>query len=302
MPALRLPYLLLTLTALIWGGNAIAGKFAVGHVSPMILTMSRWAIAFAILGTIAQSKIRQDWPIIRKNWLYLLLMGGGGYTIFNYCLYSALQYIPAITAALEQSAMPLVVFAINFVFYKSGIKSLQIVGFTLTVIGVLVIISSGKPFEFITSSGEGFNRGDMFMLVSILAYGAYTAALRSKPDMHWQSFLASLIFAAFLVATIGAVAETMAGNAVFPTTTQGITVILYAAIFPSLVSQGLFINGNEAIGSSRAALFINLVPVFAALLAVLLLGELLHWYHAIAFILVIGGIVIAERFSEKSKR
>ena len=295
MALLKNPYLLLTFTAFIWGGNAIAGKYAIGHISPMVLTLSRWTIALVLISTIARHHIREDWPVVKKNWLYLLIMGGGGYTVFNFSLYSALQYIPAIHVALEQSAMPLVIFAINYFFYKSGIRWLQIVGFSLTIIGVLVIISSGEPLAFLAHNKQGLNRGDMFMLLGVIIYGTYTAALRSKPKMHWQSFLASLIFSAFLVAVIGAVIEIQLGNAIFPTTSQGVLVVFYTALFPSLLAQALYIRGNEALGANRAGLFINLVPVFTALLAVLLLGEHLHWYHAIAFILVVGGIMLADR-------
>ncbi|MEE9313402.1 MAG: DMT family transporter [Rhizobiaceae bacterium] len=292
---LRNPFLLLTITTLVWGGNAVAGKFAVGHISPMILTASRWTVALSVILLIAHKNIKKDWPIIRKNWLYLLLMGGFGFTAFNFCLYSAVHYISAINVALEQSAMPLVIFVLNFTFYKTGIKWVQIIGFSITLIGVLVTISMGDPLGFIQAKGEGINRGDLFMLIGALFYGGYTVALRSKPEMHWQSFLASLAFAALLFSIVGAAFETAQGNAIYPTSIQGFMVVIYTGVFPSLVSQAFYIKGNEALGANVAGLFINLVPVFAALLAVLLLGEQLHWYHVISFGLVMGGILLAQR-------
>ncbi|MEE9375188.1 MAG: DMT family transporter [Rhizobiaceae bacterium] len=295
MTLLRNPFLLLTITTLIWGGNAVAGKFAVGHISPMMLTACRWTLALTVIGLIAQDKIRQDWATIRENWLYLLLMGGFGFTAFNFCLYSAVHYISAINVALEQSALPLVIFILNLVFYKIGIRWLQVVGFSITLIGVLVTISLGDPIGFIMAPGDGINRGDLFMLLGALFYGGYTVALRSKPDMHWQSFLAGLSIAALLFALIGAAFEISQGNTIYPTTSQAYFVILYTGLFPSLLAQALFIKGNEFLGANIAGLFINLVPVFAALLAVLLLGEQLHWYHAIAFILVMSGIMLAQR-------
>lgn len=292
---LRAPHLLLAVTAFIWGGNAVAGKFAVGHVSPMILTAGRWAIALLIIGVFAHHQIRQDWVTIRKNWIYLFLMGGIGYSAFNFFLYSGLQYISAIHAALEQSAMPLVIFLLNYVIYRTGISWLQIAGFLLTLIGVVLVVSEGDPIALIQSGGEGISRGDWFMLAAALCYGGYSVALRSKPDMHWQSFLASLVAGAFVFALVGAGFEHQAGQAQFPATAQGLLVVLYAGIFPSLVSQGLFIKGVEALGANTAGLYINLVPVFAAILAVLLLGEALHLYHALAFVLVMSGIMIAQK-------
>jgi len=295
LPLYRNPHLLLALTTFIWSGNAIAGKFAIGHVSPMMLTMSRWAVALLIISLIARHHIAADWHIIRKNWLYLLLMGGIGYTGFNYCLYSGLQHISAINVTLEQSAMPLVIFILNYAIYRTGITWLQIVGFLLTFLGVIVTVSSGQPIGLFSGEGSGINVGDIYMLGAAICYGGYSAALRSKPAMHWQSFLACLAAGALIFAMVGAMVEYQTGHLQVPATLQGFSVVLYAGILASLVAQGLFIKGVEAFGSNIAGLYINLVPIFGALLAVLLLGEQLHLFHAVAFVLVVGGIMIAQR-------
>ena len=296
MLLLRNPHLLLMLTAIFWSGNAIAGKFAVGHVSPMMLTMSRWALALVIMLAIAQEPLRRDWSVIRKHWIYLLLMGGFGYTAFNFFLYSAVQFTSAINVTLEQSAMPLVIFILNYVLYRTGITWLQVIGFIVTTLGVLVTVSSGDPYGLLFSEGgtSGLNRGDFYMLGAAICYGGYSAALRSKPEMHWMSFLTCLIAGALVFATFGAAAEYQAGHLQFPSTLQGVLVILYAGIFPSLLSQGFFIRGVEAFGANIAGLYINLVPVFGAILAVVLLGEQLFLFHALAFLLVVGGIMIAQ--------
>jgi len=295
VPLYRNPHLLLALTTFLWSGNAIAGKFAIGHVSPMMLTMSRWAVAFAVISLIAHRHIRNDWQTVRKNWLYLLLMGGIGYTGFNYCLYSGLQHISAINVTLEQSAMPLVIFLLNYLIYRTGITWLQMAGFLLTLLGVAVTVSSGAPLGLFTGDSSGLNIGDLYMLAAAICYGGYSTALRSKPDMHWQSFLACLAAGALIFAVVGSVIEYQAGQLQMPTTSQSALVILYAGIFSSLVAQGLFIKGVEAFGANIAGLYINLVPVFGALLAVLLLGEQLYLFHAVAFVLVVGGIMIAQR-------
>ena len=287
-------HLLLIVTTILWAGNAIAGKFAVGHISPMMLTMGRWALALVIIGTIAHQQIRSDWPVIRQNWPYLLIMGGVGYTIFNFCLYSSLHYISAINVTLEQSAMPIVIFALNYLIYRTGITWLQVFGFVLTVIGVVVTVSQGDPMSLLAVESSGLSLGDLFMLGAALSYGGYSVALRSKPDMHWQSFLACLIAGALIFATAGWIFEYQAGQSQFPTSLQSWLVLIYAGIFPSLLSQGFFIKGVEAFGANVAGLYINLVPVFGALLAVSLLGEHLYDFHAVAFVLVVGGIMIAQ--------
>ncbi len=297
MSIFKNPHLLLAITTFIWAGNAIAGKYAVGHVSPMMLTFFRWAIALAVISPFAVNHIKTDWAAIKANWIYLLLMGGFGYTAFNFFLYSGLQYTSAINVALEQSAMPVVIFVLNYLIYKTGITWLQVVGYLLTLIGVLVTVSAGDPFGMLTSQTTGINRGDVLMLGAAICYGGYSVALRAKPDMHWISLLTSLVAGALLFSIVGVGVEYGSGNSTVPVTLQGILVCIYAGIFPSLVSQGFFIVGVGALGANRAGLYINLVPVFAALLAVSLLGEELHLFHALAFVLVVGGILLAQRFT-----
>ena len=292
---LRNPHLLLALTAFIWGGNAVAGKFAVGHVSPMVLTCFRWAIALALVMFFASPHLKRDFTAIKKHWLYLLLMGGVGYTVFNFFLYSALKFTSPINVTLEQSAMPMIIFVLTFLIYRVKVRWIQLAGYSLTVIGVLVVVSSGAPVAFISAGGEGLNRGDILMLGAALAYGGYSALLRSKPQLHWLSFLTCLIAAALLFSFIGVAFEFQFGDPLLPFTVQGWLVVLFAGIFPSLVSQGMFIQGVEKLGANTAGLYINLVPVSGALLSVLLLNETLHFYHAIAFVLVVGGITIAQR-------
>ena len=288
---MRLPYILLTLTALIWAGNAIAGRYADGHVSPMVLTLLRWAIAVAVLGVIGRKAIRADLGLARRHWIYLGLMGAIGYTTFNFLLYTALRYTSAINVAIEQSAMPLFIFILTFAIFRKAAGALQIVGFLLTAVGVAVVATGGG----IAGGSLALNRGDAIMIAGALAYAAYSAALPLKPAMNGTAFLFWLMVAALVTAVFGAGVEAAAGETIWPYDAQGWLVVLYAGLFPSLVAQALFIRGVDALGANRAGLFINLVPVFTAGLAVALLGETLGWYHVVAFVLVAGGVVLAQR-------
>ena len=296
MPAfLANPHLLLATTAFLWGGNAVAGRFAVGHVSPMALTCLRWGIALALLSLFVRRPLRRDAPALRARWPYLLAMGGIGYALFNYFLYSALLTLPAVDVVLEQSAMPLIIFALSFAFFGERLRWLQLVGCAITMAGVLVVVSGGDVAGLLRERGGGLGIGDAFMLGAALCYGGYSVALRLKPQVHWLSFLWALVLAAFLVSLVALALEWSRGQVLWPTTLQGWLVVLYAGIFPSLVSQGFFIRGVEALGAGTAGLFINLVPVFGAVQAALLLGEPFGWYHVVSFALVAGGITLAQR-------
>ncbi len=289
------PHIAVAVTALLWGGNAVAGRFAIGHISPMVLTCSRWALALAIIAPFAWKHLRTDRATIRARWPYLLGCGAIGYTAFNFFLYSALQTLPAIEVTLEQTAMPIIIFALNYALYRTRITALQMFGYGLTVIGVIVVISQGAPLSFLSGKGTHLGIGDFFMLLAAICYGGYSVALGSKPQMHWLSFLACLVAFAFTASLFGLAWEMASGAALFPTSAQGVAVAVYAGLFPSLVAQGLFIFGVEKLGANLAGIYINLVPVFGALLAVALLGEALHPFHGIAFILVVGGIMVAQK-------
>ena len=288
------PHLLLTLTALIWAGNAIAGRFADGHVSPMWLTFGRWAIAVAITGAIAHREIVRDWPVIRRHLPYLFAMGATGYTLFNYFLYSALTHTTAITVAIWQSAMPLFIFAMGYVAFRTPTRAAQVAGFALTAAGVATVAAKGDVAALL--AGEvGANWGDVLMVGAVVSYAGYSVALKAKPKLGALSFLFCMMTAALVVAAAGLALEAARGASRFPADAQGWAVVVYAGIFPSIVAQAFFIRGVEGLGANAAGLFINLVPVLTAVLAIALLGEALHLHHAVAFALVVGGVLLAGR-------
>jgi drug/metabolite transporter (DMT)-like permease len=284
------PYLILSITALFWAGNAVAGKFAVGHVSPFMLTTLRWLLALAFLLPFAMAPLRRDWPIIRRNLPYLAFCGAVGFTLFNNLLYLALNYTTAINAAIVQASMPLVVFALNFAIFHIRSTALQIVGFVLTLLGVALTATHGNLFNLAQTQ---INIGDLFMLIATFAYGVYSVALARRPQMHWMSFIAVPALVALLTSIPFTLWEASAGRLLLPDA-QGWSVAFYTAIFPAILSQIFWVRGLEIIGSNRGGVFINLVPIFAAGLAVVLLGEQFHLYHAIALVLVIAGVWMSQ--------
>lgn len=285
-------YLLLLITMVFWAGNAIAGRLAVGEVSPLILTWLRWTLGAIVLVILARSHLRRDWPVLCRHWRYIAFMGATGFATFNALLYTALVHTTALNATILQAGMPMIIFSLNYLAYRTAVRWLQIVGYSVTLIGVLVATSQG---DFGQLLGLEFNHGDLIMLMAVLVYSTYSVALRGKPELHWLSFLAILFVVAALVSIPLAVYEAVTSTAIWPASVKGVSVVLYTAIFPSIIGQALFIRGIELIGANAAGLFVNLVPIFGALLAVLILGEVFQTYHAVALVLVLGGIMVAQR-------
>jgi drug/metabolite transporter (DMT)-like permease len=287
----RQAYLFLVIATLCWGGNAVAGKLAIGHISPMMLTFWRWFFAVVIIFAISLKDLRRDWPVIRANIPVLGFLGIVGYVVFNAVLYTAVTYTSAINVTVEQTLIPVLIFILNFALFRTKVSWLQIVGFSLTAIGSLLTAAHG---DFATLVTLTVNFGDAIMIIAIAAYALYTIALRWRPPISWKSLMAVPALFALVFSIPLAGWEFSSGGMIWPDMT-GWMVALYTAVFASLVAQVLYIRGVTDIGANRAGLFINLVPVFGTLLSVMLLGEQLQLFHVIALVLALGGIAIAER-------
>lgn len=288
-------YPLLLLTTLFWGGNAVAGKLAVGHISPMLLTTARWGFALAILLIIGWPRLRADWPKVQQRAVYLLLLGAIGFTAYNAALYSALLYTSAVNASIENAGIPMVIFLANFLIFRLRPTWAQIVGFILSLVGVALATSHGDLSRLLALD---LNFGDLLVLFAVIVYSGYAVLLRVKPQVHWQSLMIALTAGAFLASIPLTVVEAYVGATISPDA-RGWGVIIYTTIFASLLSQIFFVRGVELIGSNRAGLFVNLMPVFGTLLSVVLLREEFHPYHAIALALVLCGIWLAEASGRK---
>jgi drug/metabolite transporter (DMT)-like permease len=291
----RTAYVFLVTTALLWGGNAVAGKFAVGHISPMLLTLLRWLLAFLLIATISLKRVSRDWKELRAHLPMLAALGAFGFTFFNMALYSALNYTSAINVTIEQAGIPMVIFLANLMLFGTRVRGGQIVGFSLSLIGVALTAGHGT---FTRLASLEINFGDALMLLAVLLYSGYTVALRFRPSINWQSLMTVMTFFAFVTAIPFTIWEWQNGT-MNPPDLTGTMVVLYTAVLPSLAAQVLFIKGVEYIGANRAGLFINAVPIFGTLLAVALLGEDFQIYHGVALVLVLGGIWIAERSGRK---
>ncbi|TVR05623.1 MAG: DMT family transporter [Salinarimonadaceae bacterium] len=284
-------YLLLVLTTLFWGGNAVASRLAVGEISPMALTCMRWGIVIMIAIAIARRDVVRDWPVLRVRWKLILAMGALGFTGFNALFYLGAHYTTAVNLTIIQGAIPVIVLLGALLVFGTRITGLQMAGSFVTLGGVGVVALRG---DFATLVALTFNPGDLMMLVACLFYAGYTIGLRGRPKVAGFSFFTVLACVAFLTSAPLLAIEVASGTVVWPTLT-GWLILLYVAFFPSLLSQIFFMRSVELIGPGRAGLFVNLVPIFGAILAVGLLGEPFHLYHGAALVLVMGGIWLAER-------
>ncbi len=283
-------YALLVITTWCWGLNAIISRLAVGEISPMQLVTLRWFGVVLLLLLIARRHILHDWPILCRHLPYLCLMGACGFSAFNALFYIAGHHTSALNIGVLQGSIPIFVLLGNLIFLRQPIRPIQGIGVVLTLVGVVTVASHGNFAQL----GElRINRGDGFVLIGCVFYASYSVGLSRRPDVSALGLFAVMAVAAWLASLPLVTIETLQQGWIAPSTTGWVLAAL-VTLFPSFVAQVFFIQGVSLIGSGRAGVFVNLVPVFAAIMAVLFLKEPFEVYHGAALLLVLAGIGLSE--------
>ncbi|WP_192913739.1 DMT family transporter [Roseibium sediminis] len=288
--------LLLTLTTLFWGGNAVAGRLAIGEVSPMVIVTLRWWIVGCVLGISLWPRIRAEWPMMRPYFGRMILMAGFGFIAFNSLFYVAAYTTTAVNIGIIQGSIPILVLIGSVFLFKTPASLAQVLGILTTLLGVALVASHGDLRVLLTLT---VNPGDGIMLFACLLYSGYTLALRKRPQVSGLVFFAVLAMIAAVTSLPALAYEIANGTARLPTQ-KGWMIVMFISLFPSCLAQIFFMRGVELIGPARAGIFVNLVPIFAPILAVLVLGEPFKWHHAAGLALVLGGIYLSERKKKAS--
>lgn len=289
------PYLLLIIAPFLWGANFVVGKFAVGNIDPQLLVLGRWLGATLILLPFAIPHVIRDWPQIRAGWIQLAVSGILGFAVFNILIYTAALYTSGTNISIENAGIPIFVFIGNFIFFRVGVKPIQLAGLVLTFLGVIWVATNGEPARILRLD---INLGDALVLAAVLAYAIYSLTLRYKPDIHWLSFIQVTAFFALLTSFVflgwsGRLSIELIDD-ILNITSVGWLCVAFVMIFPSIIAQLSFARGVQLVGPNRASIFINLLPIFGTLLSILLLGERFEFFHFIAAALVILGILLSE--------
>ena len=286
---------LLFLATLGWGSNTIASRLAVGEISPMLLIFFRWGFVVVILLSLYWRQMIDEWPIIRPRLKWLLIMGGCGLSLFNAFFYIAAHSTTAVNLGIIQSTMPGMILLGSFMFFGDRINRLQFSGLLLTLLGVGVIVTQGSLEQLMQLT---FNHGDLLMIFACSFYAMYTVGLKSRPKISGMVMLAYFSVAAFLMTIPLMIFESFIYGTVMPGV-KGFAIVFYIAMVPSFLSQIFFMRGVDLIGPGSAGLYANLVPIFSAIMAVLLLSEDFALFHLAAMLLVFGGIGLFEYQSRR---
>ncbi len=286
------PYVMLVLAPLCWATSNVTGKLGKDWLTPYEMTFFRWFIATLILSFFARRFIRQDWIIIKQHWLWLFIVGGSGFALFNIILYSAFSLgASVVNVSIITALIPFGVICFSAIIYKDQPHTLQWLGIGIAFMGVIWVLTQGQPLAL---TQYNFALGDSLALVTTGIYIAYSIALRHAPKLHWASMIWAMSLAGLVVAT-PFYGYDLAHNGLHLPDWRGWLMLLYIAIFISIISKLFYMESVIQIGANRAALAMNLLPVFGAVMGVLFFkDERMTVNHIIALGLVIIGIVCSE--------
>jgi drug/metabolite transporter (DMT)-like permease len=285
------PYLLLSITALCWAGNAIVGRLAAGHIPPVTLSFLRWSLAFLIVLPFARNHLVRDWPAIRAKLGIMVLVSITGISAFNTLQYWALEHTQALNTLLLQSSGPLIVAMWSLILLGVRLTPAQGIGVLVSLTGVLVILLHG---DLSALSNIQFNEGDLIFLAAMVIFGLYSVLTLKRPAIHALSFVA-FTFGCGAACLIPLLIWELVTRPVMALDARNLASLFYVAVFPSTLAYLCFNRGVLLIGANRAAPFFHVVPVFGSAMAILFLGEHPQAFHFIGFALVLTGVYVASR-------
>jgi drug/metabolite transporter (DMT)-like permease len=280
------PYALLLLANLFWASNWVIGRGIHEIFPPVALSFWRWTVALIVLAPLALPRLKGQWPIVRERWRFFLLLGATGIAIPQCITYIGLNYTTAVNGSLLTAGNPFVMVLFAWLFDRQVTTPRQLIGLTLSFLGVVSVVAHGSLQTLLEFR---FNPGDLLVVLSIPIWCVYSVLLRRRPrEIDGLGFL-------FLLVPIGLVtlAPAFAFEEIFIRTPQWswpvAATVIYIGISASAGSYMLWNRGVELIGANRAAFTNPFQPMFATALAILLLGEEFHLYHAIGFAVIISG-------------
>ena len=281
-----------------WAGNTVAGRMSTGEISPMVVVFLRWFIISIFLILFLNKKLILSFKLISGKLVWLCLMGSLGLTGFNALFYIAAQNTTAINLGIIQGIMPAIILVGSVIMFKEAVNFTKFTGLIIAFFGVLVVVSQGDYERVILLS---FNYGDLVMLCACFFYSGFTLGLKNKPVIDPIVLMTYFSLSALIFSIPLLITEYYLGLIQVPATSTAWLTILYIAFVPSFLAQIFFIRGVELVGASKAGLFINFLPIFAAILGVLLLGERLFVYHLISLFIVLLGVYLFMVIGDKEK-
>ncbi len=293
MSKINLAYLLLVLTTIFWSGNFIVGKAASFYeIPPFSLNFYRWFFAGLILLPFTYKEIIKKKGYIIKNLGLFAILGITSITIFNSIVYYSLYHTQVITGVLMISTIPVWIIFISSILKIEKTNSYQIFGVIISLIGVISIITKT---DLSVVKNLNFNKGDLSMVVAMLSWAIFSSLLKKKNHKISQITLLQIVIICGLIFLIPIYfIELSLGNHI-KIEKPFLLTLTYVVLFPGLLAFLFWIKGISIIGTNRAGIFLHLMPIFGALMAIIIFKEEIMIYHLVGAMFIIIGIKISNK-------
>ena len=286
-------YIFLILATLFWSGNFIVGKAAsFFEIPPFTLNFYRWVFAWLILAPFTLREIFEQKKYILKNIKLIIILGITSITLFNSIVYYSLNFTNVISGVLMISTIPVMIIFFSWIFKIEKTNVYQISGVIFSLLGVVVIITKAKLSLLLNLN---FNKGDIWMVVAMFSWAIYSALLKKKKhELSQLSLLQTIITMGLIFLLPIYITEIKMGYKVILNMPFVLT-LSYVVIFPGLASFLFWIKGIEIIGANRAGAFLHLMPIFGAIMAMIIFDEKFMFYHFLGAIFIIAGITLSNK-------
>ena len=286
-------YVFLFLATLFWSGNFIVGKFAtLFQIPPLTLNVFRWITVWLILMPFTYKEIYNNLPVIKKNWLVISFMGLITISTFNSVVYYALNYTKVINAVLVLAAIPAAIIMFSWLMKIEKTNIFQLLGLFLSIIGIGSIISNGEIRNIINLS---FNKGDLWMLVCVITWALYSTLLKRHNFKFSQFSLIQLMVSVGVLFLIPQFFYEQSIGLKVNFNKEFFLILFYVVVFPAIAAYYCWQKGIEIIGPNRASMFIQLMPLFSAVMAIIIFKEKFELYHFVGASFIVSGIYLSNR-------
>ena len=289
----NLAYILLILTTIFWSGNFIVGKAAsIYNIPPFSLNFYRWLFAFLILIPFTFRELIKKKDYILNNIIFFLVLGITSITIFNSIVYYSLYYTQVISGVLMISTIPVWIIFISSLLNIEKTNIFQIMGVILSLTGVLFIITKA---DLNLIKNLEFNKGDLTMIIAMFSWAIYSAFLKKQKFKISQFALLEIIIIIGLIFLTPVFLFELSHGKVVEPNTSFFMILTYVVIFPSLLAYFFYIKGISIIGANRSGAFLHLMPIFGAIMALVIFNEKFMYYHFLGVICIIVGITLSNK-------
>ena len=289
----NLAYLFLFLAIFFWAGNFIVGKVAsIYQIPPFSLNFYRWFFAWLILAPFTLKEIFSKKQYIFENFKFFIFLGITSVTIFNSIVYYSLNFTQVISGVLMISTIPVMIIFISSILKIEKTNIFQIFGVILSFLGVIVIVTK---FNLEILMNLNFNKGDLTMVVAMLSWATYSALLKKKKHDLSQLTLLQVIITFGLIFLIPIYFIEMSLGYEIEINRPFLLTLGYVVLFPGLTSFICWVKGIALIGPNRAGIFLHLMPIFSAIMAMLIFDEKFMFYHFLGGLFILSGIILSNK-------